>query len=249
MPRKRKLADEWHQSLRPGTVRELFEYLPSMLYFAKDTERRLMAGNRAFVQRCGLETEADLIGRKDTDLYPAELAEKYASDDRIVLSTGEALMGIVELYPNALGEPEWYVTDKIPLFTREGKIAGLCGLIRRLEGTHAEIESYSQLREVTDHLDKVYQTKVSVEELASMAGMSVRQLERRFKEAFKTTPMQYVMKLRILKACQRLSSSQDSITEIALEVGFYDHSSFTKKFVQMIGNTPREYRQKFLREK
>ena len=127
-------AKRWFENLRSGGVRGLFEYLPNMLYFAKDTELRLMAGNRAFVERCGFREESEMIGKADRDIFPPELAEKYSQDDRRVTETGEALTGIVELFPNRMGEPEWFITDKIPLWDRRGNTAGLCGMVRSYEG-------------------------------------------------------------------------------------------------------------------
>jgi AraC-like DNA-binding protein len=238
---------KWLESLRPGMVRELFEFLPNLLYFAKDLDLKLMAGNRAFVERCGCSHEGDLIGRTDSDLFPIEMAEKFAQDDRRVLETGEALAGIVELFPNRLGEPEWFVTDKIPLFDRDGKVAGLCGMVRGYESAREEIQPYVDLVPVTDYLKKNFAEKVSVPDLAKRAGMSVRQLERRFGEIFKTTPQQYLLKLRVLEACGLLAGTNLAITEIALRVGFYDQSSFSRKFSSLMRVTPRDYRKRFVR--
>lgn len=244
---KSEVAAEWLSELRPGVVRELFEYLPNMLYFAKDSDLRLMAGNRAFVRRCGFEREEEMVGKYDHEIFPAEMAEKYSSDDRQVLATGEPMTEMVELFPNELGEPEWFVTDKIPLFSKGGKIAGLCGMVRSMEGAHDEIQLYLQLREASEYLHANYTEKVSMETVARIAGLSLRQLERRFRETFKTSPREYITKLRVLRACELLSGSAKPITEIALDSGFYDHSSFSKKFRQMMGQTPRDYRKKFRR--
>jgi len=84
-------------------------------------------------------------------------------------------------------------------------------------------------------------------QLAKPANMSVRQLERRFRETFHMTPMQYLTKRRILHACDLLTGTSMQITEIALEKGFYDHSSFSKKFSEMMGTAPSAYRKKFKR--
>ena len=74
----------WVETLQPGGMRGLFEHLPNLLYFAKDTQLRLMAGNRAFVERCGFREEGEMIGKSDRDIFPPELAEKYGQDDRRV---------------------------------------------------------------------------------------------------------------------------------------------------------------------
>lgn len=236
-----EIAD-WTATLRPGTVRDLFEYLPDLMYFAKDAELRLMAGNRAFVHHCGLRTEEELLGKKDHDLFPPQMAEKFASDDRRILQSGEPIKDMIELFPNEFGTPEWYSTDKIPLFDRRGGIAGLCGLVRPFQ-----IEQGSPLRKVTEIFNRNFSRKVSIAQIATSLGLSVRQLERKFQETFGTTPSRYLMRLRILKACELLKATRKSVTTIALEVGFYDQSAFSKKFSQLIGEPPGVYRRRFAR--
>lgn len=233
---------EWFSNLRPGGVRELFEHLPNTLYFAKDRDLRLMAGNRAFAQRCGYADEMEIIGRSDSEIFSAELAEKYRSDDRKVLESGKPLLGIVELFPNRLGEPEWFVTDKVPLVTKQGKVHGLCGTVRSYEGARAALQPYLDLVPVTEYLKEHFDENISISDVAKRAGMSVRQLERRFRATFKTTPRHYIMKLRVLTACELLVTTEDSVTEIALTVGFYDHSVFSRQFSKIVGISPSLYR-------
>ena len=235
----------WQESLRPGSVRELFEYLPNLLYFVKDRELRLMGGNRAFVERCGFREESELIGLSDREVFPVELAEKYFQDDLLVIESGEALTGIVEVFPNRLGEPEWFVTDKIPLFNREGEVAGLCGMVRSYEGARAEITPYLEMLPVTEFLKVNYAEKIPIEVLARKVGLSVRQFERKFQKTFNTSPQKYILKFRILKACELLVESRISVTEVALRVGFFDHSALTKHFSAIMGMAPGAYRKRW----
>ena len=73
-----------------------------------------MAGNRAFVERCGFAQEDEIVGLSDYEIFPPELAEKYHADDERVLTSLEPLMGIVELFPDRIGSPVWFITNKIP---------------------------------------------------------------------------------------------------------------------------------------
>lgn len=236
-------VSEWIETLRPGTVRDLFECLPDLMYFAKDSHLRLMAGNRAFVHHCGFKNESELIGKTDHEIFPPQMAEKFAQDDRQILESGKAMNDMVELFPNEIGMPGWYTTDKIPLFTRSGEIAGLCGLVRTYQ-----VEGDEQLKSVTESLMKNFAKKNSMNTIAKNTGISVRQMERRFQEVYKTTPIQYVMRLRILRACEMLTTSHQLVTSIALEVGFYDHSAFSRKFSALMGESPRAYRQRYQRK-
>jgi transcriptional regulator GlxA family with amidase domain len=162
-----------------------------------------------------------------------------------VIESDAPLVGIVELFPNRLGEPEWFITDKIPLHYQSGEVAGVCGMVRSFEGTRSSLQPYMELLPVTDYLKENYMRKVSMPDLAGRVGMSLRKLQRRFQETFKTTPQKYICKLRVLQACELLSGSSLPVTEIALQVGFYDHSAFSKKFSEIVGISPREYRKRF----
>ena len=234
---------KWNETLRPGTVRDLFEFLPDLMYFAKDSKLRIVAGNQSFVHHCGLLDKAELIGKRDHEIFPPQMAEKFSQDDRKILETGKPINDIVELFPNELGNPEWYTTDKIPLFTRDGEIAGLCGLVRSYQ-----VELDQSLRHVTELLNAKFAERITIAEIAEEANMSVRQLERKFQEIYKTTPSQYLMRLRILRACEMLRSGVNPVTTIALDVGFYDHSAFSRKFSQLIGEPPSAYRKRFAKK-
>lgn len=236
--------NHWLANLRPGGMRELFDHLQTTLFFVKDRELRLMAGNQAFVTRCGYPCEAEMIGHVDREIFPEELATKYRADDRKVIETAKPLLGIVELFPNQLGEPEWYVTDKVPLYTHDGDVAGLCGTVRSYEGARAALQPYLDLVPVIDYLKAHYQENVSIPAVAKHAGMSVRLLQRRFQATLKTTPRDFIIKLRIHAACDLLSTSSATMTDIALRVGFYDHSVFSRQFSRLMGMPPSAYRQR-----
>jgi len=51
-----------------------------------------------------------------------------------------------------------------------------------------------------------------------------------------------------LLACEMLASSDKLVTSIALKVGFYDHSAFLRKFLELIGESPRAYRKRYQRK-
>lgn len=239
---RRTNRDRWLDSLPAGQFRMLFEHLPGTLFFAKDHEGLLMFGNSAFVARCGLSSQDELLGFSDEELFPPRLADKYRTDDRAVLASGKPLLGIIELFPNAEGKPEWSITDKLPLFDREGNVCGVCGTVRSYEGARAALQPYLELAPVADYIKEHFQEKLEVKHLAEMAGLSVRQLERRFRKTFQTSPRAYLMRTRILAACEQLEATDRSVTEVALEVGFYDHSDFSRQFRRIIGQSPTDYR-------
>jgi AraC-like DNA-binding protein len=204
-----------------------------------------MLGNRAFVERCGFASEEELIGHTDQDIFPPHMAAKYRDDDLEVMRTEKPMLQIVELFPNRHGEPVWYVADKLPLFDEGGEVIGICGVVRSYEGSKQALQPYLDLAPVADYIKTHIREPISVKELARMASLSVRQFERKFLETFRTTPKHYLMRLRVLLACDTLLETRQTITEIGLAAGFCDHSAFARHFRKHMGMSPREYRAKY----
>ena len=91
-----------------------------------------------------------------------------------------------------------------------------------------------------DHLSS---QDMSLERLASIAGMSRYHFCRIFKQTIGHTPMQYVLYLRIERAKRLLRhhSKSMSVSQIAYTVGFYDSSNLNRHFKRHTGLTPTEY--------
>jgi AraC-like DNA-binding protein len=201
-----------------------------------------MAGNPAFVKRCGFRTEEEIIGITDSSIFSPRLAEKYRKDDEQVVATGKPLLGIIELFPNREGKPEWFITDKLPLINNAGKICGICGTVRSYEAQRAAMQPYLELANVADHLKNHFREKLDVVALAKMAHMSVRQFERKFRATFQMTPQEYMIRMRVIEACDLLVRTNQPVTTVALEAGFYDHSDFARQFRRQMGQTASQYR-------
>ncbi len=87
-----------------------------------------------------------------------------------------------------------------------------------------------------------FQRQIQIAELASRFQLSVRSLNRRFKLATNTTPLQYLQALRIDHAKELLKQSNLAISEVADMVGYQDASYFTGLFKKLNKVTPNEYR-------
>jgi AraC-like DNA-binding protein len=170
------------------------------------------------------------------------MAEKYRKDDEQVISSGKPLLGIIELFPNREGKPEWFITDKLPLLDTAGKICGLCGTVRSYEAQRAAMQPYLELASVADHLKIHFREKLDVPALAKMAHMSVRQFERKFRATFQMTPQEYMIRMRVIEACDLLVRTNLPVTTVALDAGFYDHSDFARQFRRQMGQTASQYR-------
>lgn len=81
-------------------------------------------------------------------------------------------------------------------------------------------------------------------ETASLAGVSVRQLERLFRHDLDTTPAAFYMRLRLERGQQLLEQSTRSVMEIAYACGFSSSSHFARSYRRHYGCSPRQQRQK-----
>jgi len=95
---------------------------------------------------------------------------------------------------------------------------------------------------VQEWLQSHYRETVSVADLATRFQLSARSLNRRFKQATNTTPLQYLQDTRIKQAKELLKQSNLLISEISDRVGYQDASYFTGLFKKINSVTPNEYR-------
>ncbi len=230
----------------PQQMQMLFNYLPDIYFFAKDVQGRFVMGNDHFVKQCGVKTEAEIIGRNDFDFFPIGRAESYVRDDRHVFETGESIVDRVELAPDRSNSIDWFITTKVPLYSSAGSIIGLAGTARDITRAGMALRPYTEMRVVLEYIRDHYSRSIEIGELADLTHLSVSQFERRFKKVFQISPLKHIMNVRIRAASLRLTATNDTIASIALDCGFYDHSHFTRNFRDIMGLSPRAYRQQHM---
>lgn len=86
---------------------------------------------------------------------------------------------------------------------------------------------------------------INMEETAQRLNISSRQFKRRFQAATGLSPLKYLQKERLKRACQLLENSRLTSARIALEVGYQDESNFRRLFKRELGMTMEKYRQQF----
>jgi len=84
-----------------------------------------------------------------------------------------------------------------------------------------------------------------VEDLATQAGMSVRNFARVFTDRTGYSPATYLERVRVEAACRRLTESSKGTKEIATECGFRDADGMRKAFQRVLNTTPQLYRHAF----
>lgn len=91
---------------------------------------------------------------------------------------------------------------------------------------------------MTERLDQ----DISLQDLAEVVRLSRFHFCSAFRVATGSTPHEMLTRLRIDEPCRLLASSNQSISEIALSVGFQTPSAFAARFRKAVGLTPREFR-------
>jgi AraC-like DNA-binding protein len=234
--------EDFRRQLRGTQLQQLFNYLPEVYFVVKSYDGRVMMANKVAVSLCGFEDESEMIGKTDYDIFSNDRADAYVQDDRYVLETGESVIDRVEMAPDPSNSINWFVTTKIPLYSQENKIIGLACIARNMSDAYEKLRPYAEMNEVLEYVREKHTQPIKIEEMANIANLSPSQFERRFQKIFKITPTRHVLNVRISAACNLLTSCNATISSIAIEVGFYDHSHFIRGFKKVMGMSPSDYR-------
>ncbi len=133
----------------------------------------------------------------------------------------------------------------------ELKIKELFLRIWRICTEHSEVRSedhdkgLEKIKKAIEFIQNEYSAPLSLNDIASSAGMSREHFCRSFSSVMHMTPFDYVNRVRIDNGCRMLTESDMPIGEISERCGFNSFSYFSKKFRALTGQTPAEYRANF----
>ena len=97
------------------------------------------------------------------------------------------------------------------------------------------------LKYVTDNIDT---PDLKIDNIADAMGMSRSVLYTKIKQQLGMTPIDFVRHVRIMRACELLKDTDDSLSSVAFAVGFSDAKYFSKVFKRETGIVPTEYRER-----
>jgi transcriptional regulator GlxA family with amidase domain len=177
-------------------------------------------------------------------------------------------------YPKVFWEPERFITEDARFFCSGGVYAStdlslylvekFCGheialqtakaLLLSMPRTHqsgysvlplSKSHGDEKIREAEDYIQQHAASDVSIDDLASRAGMSSRNFIRRFKAATGRLPGAYLQAFRIAIAKELLERGRVPIQAVCTKVGYADAAFFRALFKRHTGMTPAEYRTNF----
>jgi AraC-like DNA-binding protein len=111
-------------------------------------------------------------------------------------------------------------------------------------GVMGHSQSAIRVSELMEFISTHYREHITLEQAAEIMHMSPKYFSSFFSKTFTISFVQFINNYRIDQACILLKTTDLPILEIAFEVGFENISYFTKKFKELKGYTPKEYRKK-----
>ena len=99
-----------------------------------------------------------------------------------------------------------------------------------------------KINTVVDYVSQNYNQDICLSDAASLIGMSDSHFSRFFKKATGNRFIEFVNRVRISRACSLLSETDQQIANICFQVGFNSVANFNRRFHELKGVTPRDFR-------
>ncbi|WP_207461739.1 PAS domain S-box protein [Azospirillum sp. SYSU D00513] len=106
----------------------VLESIPDSM-FVKDTEGHYVMVNADTCRVFALDRE-QVLGARDRDLFPPEVAAHIEASDRQIMESGTPVVMEEEIFDRSLGEPRLYLANKAALRSVEGRVIGIVGVAR-----------------------------------------------------------------------------------------------------------------------
>ena len=102
--------------------------------------------------------------------------------------------------------------------------------------------SVNKINTILNHIKENMDKTISLDDASKLVHMGSKSFSRFFKKNTGKTFVQYVNEIRIGEACKLLLNTDLSISDISFEVGYNTLSNFNRRFLDIKGVTPREFR-------
>jgi len=199
----------------------IFELVLNSVHHAiwwKDANSVFLGCNRKLAEYAGVGHPSELVGKTDADCAwgAAELPRSgtpwFQDHDRMVMETGEPLIGLREQVRIAGGRVIWVETNKVPLTDFDGKVVGTLGTFTDIT---SRIEAEAELQSTLEDLDERVRERTS--ELSRANQTLRREVEERVRlEAQERAQRSHAEALRDTAAAVARSLQLDDVIEQVL---------------------------------
>lgn len=101
------------------------------------------------------------------------------------------------------------------------------------------------LRRARDHADRHFAEPLRLDDLAAAAGLSKFHFQRLFVATYGLSPAMYLSQRRIERAQDLLRRTNLTVTEVCHAVGFTSLGSFSSRFRELVGESPRDFQGRY----
>jgi AraC-like DNA-binding protein len=105
-------------------------------------------------------------------------------------------------------------------------------------------ESNRRMLRARDAMDRTFAEPLCIPRLARIAQVSHAHFIRTFRATFGETPHRYLQRRRVERAMFLLRSTERSVTDICLDVGFNSLGTFSRTFTDIVGESPTTFHQR-----
>ena len=122
----------------------------------------------------GYQSEEEILGKTDLELFPGAIGQRGYADDQKVISSGKAIVDQIEDFIDSKGNRRWISTTKIPLKNNEGQITGIVGIghdITERKKIAEELTRAKEKAEESDRLKSAFLANMSHEIRTPMNGI------------------------------------------------------------------------------
>ena len=182
--------------------------------------------------------------------YRLELPEKISDafqflrgqPESLQISGCRAVGGIMEEICRCFREekPEMYMQPELE-FGFAQLFTAMAYVLAADNRNHVD-KNFSKQSRLLQHINRNYDSKLNIEELAVQFGLSSRSVRKYFEESLGMSCTEYVTMLRMEKAKEMLWNSDRSITDIAIAMGYSSSQYFSNVFKEYTGMTPGKFR-------
>lgn len=108
----------------------------------------------------------------------------------------------------------------------------------------ANLEHAAAVTRMQDYIEAHLDKDITLHQLAQQAGYSPWHCAKLFKEYTRSSPFEYIRKLRLSQAALVLRDEQRKVVDVALDFVFDSHEGFTRAFQKQFGIRPKAYQKK-----
>lgn len=131
----------------------LLDNVPDSIYF-KDRESRFLRVSGGLLQKFGVRSASDVIGKTDADFFGADHAGQARRDELRIMQTGQALIDIEERENWPDREDTWCSTTKLPLRDSSGQMVGTFGITRDITAQKLAAQELEAARDAADRANR-----------------------------------------------------------------------------------------------